>query len=100
MNQEIQQAGFCDLERCPNVSHSRVKSVARSQFDLVCHHPRSKVAMFKTARDPRVKNTGDYHNPTRQRGISPDTAFNTKAQSLTYVSGCDERKFGTSKHAR
>jgi hypothetical protein len=59
MNGEIQQAGFCDLERRPNVSQSRVKSVARSQFEFVIHHPRSEVALFQTAGDPRFENKGE-----------------------------------------
>ena len=31
-------------------------------------------AMFKTAGDQRGENKGNYHNPTRQRGIHGDTA--------------------------
>jgi hypothetical protein len=33
-----------------------------------------EVARFRTTEDQGGENTGDYLNPTRQRGISPNTA--------------------------
>jgi hypothetical protein len=33
-----------------------------------------KVARFCTAEDQSGENTGDHHNPTRQRGISLNTS--------------------------
>ena len=33
-----------------------------------------EVARFRIAVDQAGKKTGDYHNPTRQRGIFPNTA--------------------------
>ena len=51
-----------------------------------------EVALFKTVGDQRHENTGDNHNPTRQRGIFPHTASNAKAQSLADAAGCDSRK--------
>jgi hypothetical protein len=35
---------------------------------------RFEVARFRTAEDQGGENTGDYHNPTRQRGISRNPA--------------------------
>jgi hypothetical protein len=46
------------------------------------------------------RNTGIYHNPKRQRGIYGNPAQNAKAQSLTYVSGWDDHKCGTSTLTR
>ena len=40
--------------------------------------------MFKTGVDQRVENTGNYHNPTRQRGILGNTVETQKLNpSLT-----------------
>ena len=33
-----------------------------------------EVVRFRTQEDQGGENTGDYHNPTRQRGIFPNTA--------------------------
>jgi hypothetical protein len=57
----------------------------------------SEVALFTMAVDQRTENTGDYHNPTRQRGIFPDTASNAKTQSLAHAAGWDGGKRATSK---
>jgi hypothetical protein len=38
-----------------------------------------EVALFKTGEDQRGENTGNYHNPTRQRGISRNTAQKRKS---------------------
>jgi len=41
--------------------------------------------MFKTAGDPGAENTGDYHNPTRQRGIYGNTGKTLQLNpSLTF----------------
>ena len=56
-----------------------------------------EVALFKTGVDPRRENSGDYHNPTRERGIFPNTASNAKDQSLADAAGWDSRKRATSK---
>ena len=56
-----------------------------------------EVALFKTVADQRRENTGDYHNPTRERGIFPNTASNAKAQSLADAAGWDSRRRATSK---
>jgi hypothetical protein len=43
-----------------------------------------KLRKFKTGGDQRVENTGEYHNPTRQRGIFANTAETQKLNpSLT-----------------
>ena len=47
--------------------------------------------------DQRRENIGDYHNPTRERGIFSNTASNAKAQSLADAAGWDSRKHATSK---
>jgi hypothetical protein len=52
---------------------------------------RFEVARFRIAVDQAGKNTGDYHNPTRQRGISRNTASTAKAQSLAHALGWDSR---------
>ena len=49
----------------------------------------SEVAFFRTSGDQRGENQGNYHNPTRQRGICGDTDKKATAQSLTDVSGCE-----------
>jgi hypothetical protein len=54
---------------------------------------------FWTSGDERAGHTGNYHNPTRQRGIFPHTASNAKAQSLADAAGWDSRKLATSKAA-
>jgi hypothetical protein len=56
-----------------------------------------EVAVFKTVADQRRENMGDYHNPTRQRGIFQNTASNAEAQSLADAAGWDSRKYATSK---
>jgi hypothetical protein len=56
-----------------------------------------EVALFKAGADQRRENTGDYHDPTRERGIFPNTASNAKAQSLADAAGWDSRKRATSK---
>ena len=61
---------------------------------------RFEVALFKAGADQRRENTGDYHNPTRERGIFPNTASNAKAQSLADAAGWDSRKRATSKLTR
>ena len=44
-----------------------------------------EVALFKTVEDQRAKNTGDYHNPTRQRGIYGNTCKTRQLNpSLTF----------------
>ena len=44
----------------------------------------SEVAMFKTTGDQRSENAGNYHNPTRQRGIFRNTLETQKCNpSLT-----------------
>jgi hypothetical protein len=48
-----------------------------------------EVASFRTTEDQGRENTGDYHNPTRQRAIFPNTSQNAKAQSLTDAAGWD-----------
>jgi hypothetical protein len=58
------------------------------------------LTLFEVARfavDQAGKNTGDYHNPTRQRGIFPNTASNAKAQSLAHAAGWDRCQRATSK---
>ena len=42
-------------------------------------------------------NKGNYHKPTRQRGIFPDTASNAKTQSSADAAGWDSRKLATAK---
>jgi hypothetical protein len=45
-----------------------------------------EVAMFKTAGNQWAKNTGDYHNPTRQRGIYGNTCKTRQLnRSLTFL---------------
>ena len=61
---------------------------------------RFEVALFKAGADQRRENTGDYHNPTRERGIFPNTASNAKTQSLADAAGWDSRKRATSKLTR
>jgi hypothetical protein len=56
-----------------------------------------EVALIKTVGDQRQEDTGDNHNPTRQRGIFPHTASTAKAQSLAHAAGWDRRKRATSK---
>jgi hypothetical protein len=59
-----------------------------------------EVAMFETAGDQREKNTGNYHDPTRQRGILGQNCPNAKTQSLADASGWDRHKGATSKLTR
>jgi hypothetical protein len=45
------------------------------RVDLILNRGVSfEVARFRTAEDQGGENTGDYHNPTRQRGIFLNTA--------------------------
>jgi hypothetical protein len=49
---------------------------ARNGFNAEAWRRRAcfEVALFKIVGDQRRENTGDYHNPTRRRGIFPNKA--------------------------
>jgi len=51
-----------------------------------------EVALFGARVDQRVENKGNYHNPTRQRGIFANTAETQKTQSLADAAGWDRHK--------
>ena len=59
-----------------------------------------EVARFATAVDRAWKNSGNHHNPKRQRGIWGKNYLNAKSQSLADASGCDGPKRATSKLTR
>jgi hypothetical protein len=68
-----------DLLGCHNPTRQR--GIAISGFTSFAVNPplaRFEVAIFTMAVDQRTENTGDYQNPTRQRGIFPGTAPTAK----------------------
>jgi hypothetical protein len=56
-----------------------------------------EVALFGARVDQRVENKGNYHNPTRQRGIFANTAETHKTQSLADAAGWDRHKLAIAK---
>ena len=53
-----------------------------------------EVAHFHDLVSEACKSIGNYHNPTRKRGIPGNTR---ETQSLAYAAGCDRHKCATSK---
>jgi hypothetical protein len=47
-------------------------NVSKTQGMIITRRVSFEVALFKTVADQRRENTGNYHNPTRQRGIYGD----------------------------
>jgi hypothetical protein len=70
---------------------------AKTQEIIITRRVSFEVALIKTVADQRRENMGDHHNPTRQRGIFPNTSRNAEAQSLAHAAGWDSRKRATSK---
>jgi hypothetical protein len=62
-----------------------MKSLAFRYIKITTRSVSFEVALFKTIADQRAKNTRDYHNPTRQRGIYGDTCKTLQLNpSLTF----------------
>ena len=83
-----------EIRRLPKINGAKAKAI------ITTRRVSFEVALFKAGADQRRENTGDYHNPTRERGIFPNTASNAKAQSLADAAGWDSRKRATSKLTR
>ena len=54
--------------RLPEIDGAKTKRI------ITTRRVTFEVALFKIMGDQRRENTRDYHNPTRQRGIFPNTA--------------------------